>query len=152
MILLRRFLPVLAALVYIVSPLDPIPDVLAGIGWIDDLIVLGMLLWYLSVLRQGGPAWGSGRGRPRSGRVEGDGGAGQGADSSDPYVILGVDRGATAKEIRAAYRRTAAQYHPDKVAHLGRELQDVAHRKMLEIQRAYEVLTGVTRRSRRSNG
>ncbi|MFQ5839980.1 MAG: DUF1232 domain-containing protein, partial [Candidatus Methylomirabilales bacterium] len=48
MILLRRFLPVLAALVYIVSPLDPIPDVLAGIGWIDDLIVLGMLVWYLS--------------------------------------------------------------------------------------------------------
>jgi DnaJ-domain-containing protein 1 len=32
------------------------------------------------------------------------------------------------------------EYHPDKVSHLGEELQEVAHRKTLEIQRAYERL------------
>jgi len=29
-----------------------------------------------------------------------------------------------------------AEYHPDKVAHLGKELQELAHQKVLEIQRA----------------
>jgi DnaJ like chaperone protein len=32
------------------------------------------------------------------------------------------------------------EYHPDKVAHLGEELQKVAHRKAVEIQQAYEQL------------
>jgi DnaJ like chaperone protein len=30
------------------------------------------------------------------------------------------------------------QYHPDRVAHLGEDLQRLAHEKTLEIQRAYE--------------
>jgi DnaJ like chaperone protein len=33
------------------------------------------------------------------------------------------------------------EYHPDKVAHLGEELQELAHRKVLEIQKAYQQLT-----------
>jgi DnaJ-domain-containing protein 1 len=33
------------------------------------------------------------------------------------------------------------EYHPDKVTHLGKELQELAHRKVLEIQRAYQQLT-----------
>ena len=32
------------------------------------------------------------------------------------------------------------EYHPDKVAHLGEELQELAHRKALEIQQAYRQL------------
>jgi DnaJ-domain-containing protein 1 len=32
------------------------------------------------------------------------------------------------------------EYHPDKVAHLGEELQKVAHRMAVEIQQAYEQL------------
>ena len=33
-----------------------------------------------------------------------------------------------------------SEYHPDKVAHLGEELQELAHRKALEIQEAYRQL------------
>lgn len=33
--------------------------------------------------------------------------------SGDPFEILGVERGADVREIRAAYRRLAKQYHPD---------------------------------------
>jgi len=33
---------------------------------------------------------------------------------SSPYSILGVDRDATSKNIKKAYRRLASQYHPDK--------------------------------------
>ncbi len=32
------------------------------------------------------------------------------------------------------------EYHPDKVAHLGEELQELAHKKSLDIQRAYQQL------------
>jgi DnaJ like chaperone protein len=32
------------------------------------------------------------------------------------------------------------EYHPDKVAHLGEELQKLAHEKSQEIQRAYQQL------------
>jgi hypothetical protein len=33
-------------------------------------------------------------------------------------------------------------YHPDRVADLGHELQELAHRKALDIQRAYAELGG----------
>ena len=38
-----KALPLLAA-VYIISPFDPVPDFLLGLGQIDDIIVTGMLL------------------------------------------------------------------------------------------------------------
>jgi DnaJ-class molecular chaperone len=60
--------------------------------------------------------------------------------SFDPYQILGIDSSASGEEIQAAYRTRMHEYHPDKVAHLGEELQKVAHRKAVEIQQAYEQL------------
>lgn len=44
-------------------------------------------------------------------------------------------------EIRAAYRREMTNYHPDKVAHLGNDLQELAKNKTQEINQAYEQLT-----------
>ncbi len=41
---------------------------------------------------------------------------------------------------RSPIRRPMAEYHPDKIAHLGKELQELAHQKVLEIQRAYQQL------------
>jgi restriction system protein len=60
----------------------------------------------------------------------------------DPYAILGVSRTASPEDIRAAYRREMANYHPDKVAHLGRDLQELANAKAQAINRAYQELTG----------
>lgn len=34
--------------------------------------------------------------------------------AEDPFVVLGVSRGATEKEIRAAYRQAAKRAHPDQ--------------------------------------
>jgi len=51
------------------------------------------------------------------------------------YNILNVDRDATNKEIKKAYRRLAAQYHPDKT-----KGDKVSEEKFKEISEAYQVL------------
>ena len=43
----RAAIAALIAAVYTLSPVDAIPDVIVGIGWIDDLIVLGMAGLYI---------------------------------------------------------------------------------------------------------
>lgn len=66
------------------------------------------------------------------------------AGEPDPYTVLGVDRTATAQEIRAAYHALAAQYHPDR--HPGNPLAALAVEKLTEVNRAYEMLTKPARR------
>jgi CspA family cold shock protein len=57
-----------------------------------------------------------------------------------PHEILGVRLGAPLAEVTSAYRRLAILYHPDKVAGLAPEYQEIAERKMKEINAAYEEL------------
>lgn len=54
------------------------------------------------------------------------------------YTVLGVSESASTDDITAAYRSAMNQYHPDKVAHLGVELQAVASKKSQQINTAYE--------------
>jgi molecular chaperone DnaJ len=56
--------------------------------------------------------------------------------SKDLYGVLGVQKGATEKEIKSAYRKLALQWHPDK--HKG---DKKAETKFKEINQAYEVLS-----------
>ena len=56
----------------------------------------------------------------------------------DPYEVLGLIRGASKQEIKAAYHKLMKVYHPDMVAHLGLETQKIAADKALAINRAYE--------------
>jgi curved DNA-binding protein CbpA len=63
----------------------------------------------------------------------------------DPYAVLNVARTAKAEEIRAAYLREAARYHPDQ--HSGNPLEDLASARMAEINRAYELLSDRPRRA-----
>jgi preprotein translocase subunit Sec63 len=58
----------------------------------------------------------------------------------DPYAVLGVPPGASGVEITQAYRERLKEYHPDRVASLGPELRELAHRKTVEIQRAWDAL------------
>ncbi len=57
------------------------------------------------------------------------------------YELLDVARGATAEEIKHAFRREIAKYHPDKVQHLGKEFQDIASVRAAELTQAYKTLT-----------
>ncbi|MEO8214763.1 MAG: J domain-containing protein, partial [Myxococcales bacterium] len=67
------------------------------------------------------------------------------AAASDPYLVLGVPRTATAPEIRAAYLALGARYHPD--LHQGNSLRELATAKMAEINGAYEVLSDPAQRA-----
>jgi hypothetical protein len=57
------------------------------------------------------------------------------------YELLGVAPAAPADEIKRAFRREIAKYHPDKVQHLGAEFQEIAASKAAELTQAYKTLT-----------
>jgi hypothetical protein len=150
MLLLRRIWPILAALLYIVSPIDAVPDFLPVVGWLDDLLVLGVLVWVLIARQRGQSPWDIFQGRvggPWRRRPSGPRPEDLTTDFSrmDPYALLDVSPQASPEEVKAAYKRAVARYHPDKVAHLGQEFQELAHKKLLAIQEAYETLQGKRR-------
>jgi molecular chaperone DnaJ len=58
----------------------------------------------------------------------------------DYYEVLGIDRNATAGQIKAAFRKLAFQYHPD------RNKDNGAEGKFKEVNEAYEVLSNPEKR------
>ncbi len=58
----------------------------------------------------------------------------------DYYRVLGISKGASKDEIRKAYRKLAAKYHPDK--HQGNPLKELAEEKFKEINEAYHAIMG----------
>ena len=59
-------------------------------------------------------------------------------DTTAAYTILEIDPSASDQEIKRAYRKMAAKFHPDKVSHLGKEFQEMAEEKFKAISEAYE--------------
>ncbi|MCQ2977627.1 MAG: molecular chaperone DnaJ [archaeon] len=66
-------------------------------------------------------------------------------EKRDYYEVLGIDKGATDKEIKKAYRKLAKQYHPDVVEE---DKKDEASEKFKEISEAYAVLSDEDKRRR----
>ena len=133
----------LLGLSYVVCPYDLFPDFFVGVGWIDDLIVLGLLWWYLYVYRKRRYGY-EGHNPERAQFSQGAGSSGTAvndtSEQKDPYSVLGLQKGASSKEIKHAYLRLANQYHPDKVLHLGEEFKNLAEIRFKEIQSAYQEL------------
>ena len=60
----------------------------------------------------------------------------------DYYQTLGVDRGASADDLKKAYRKLAMQYHPDR-----NQGDQSAEKRFKEINEAYEILKDDQRRA-----
>lgn len=58
----------------------------------------------------------------------------------DPYKVLGVDKGASAKDIKKTYYQLAKKYHPDVNKEPG------AEQKFQDIQQSYELLSDEEKR------
>ena len=63
------------------------------------------------------------------------------------YEMLDVASTASVDEIKRAFRREIAKYHPDKVQHLGKEFQEIAAIKAAELTQSYKTLTDETLRA-----
>ncbi|MCP4117861.1 MAG: DnaJ domain-containing protein [Desulfobacteraceae bacterium] len=151
----HKFLLILIALAYLASPIDLIPDLFVPfLGWIDDTFLIGLLIYYLRFGRLPNFFYRGAGQRPGRTQQQTGPSAEQSRASANnqtkakasqsrqmpkraPHEILGIDKNASREEIQAAYRSLVKQYHPDRVAHLGKELQELANRKFIEIKDAY---------------
>ena len=61
-------------------------------------------------------------------------------DDQAPFRVLEISPDASDQEIKRAYRKMANKYHPDKVSHLGKEMQSSAEEKFKAVNNAYQQL------------
>ena len=61
--------------------------------------------------------------------------------SKDYYKVLGIQKGATADEIKSAYRSLAKKHHPDVFATKSESEKKAAEQQFKDIQHAYDVLS-----------
>src|SRR5918911_5411379 len=66
---------------------------------------------------------------------------------NDPYAVLGVDRKASADEIKKAYRKLARRHHPDR-----NQGDEAAEERFKEIQAAYDILGDPEKRKQYDRG
>ena len=152
---MRKIVLLILAGLYTLNPYDILPDLMVGWGWLDDLIIWGLLWRYLAsqkkkyanyqrVYQQTRRGFKNENIGNASGQRDWDSGEADfnTEDVWDPYQILEIDRHASASEIKKSYRKLASKYHPDKLEHLGDEFKELAERRFKEIQKAYQELTG----------
>jgi len=151
-------------LIYFLSPIDILPDYLGLPGVVDDILLILFLIYlFRKIMRpdniqnrrfrefiksfftnscSNNSDFGNGRNEQNqtgTGTTDQSTG-GPDLDARDPYTVLGIPPGSSKEEIRRAYHDLSKKYHPDMVNHLGAEFRDLAHKKFIDIRKAYETL------------
>ena len=78
----------------------------------------------------------------KSRKTQGEDGQQSTKDSGRPrswWEILNVQEDASPEQIKSAFRKEIAKYHPDRVEGLGIELRELAELKAKEVNHAYAV-------------
>jgi len=135
-----RYLIPLLILLYVLLPYDLMPDFLAGLGWLDDMALIGLLLRYFYLQRQRRRADGAQSANRTRQQQRSDSPPETERSPADPYEVLGLQPGASMEDVKKAYRQLAGKYHPDKVSHLGDEFQKLAENRFKQIQQAYQTI------------
>ncbi|MGR3177351.1 MAG: DnaJ domain-containing protein [Candidatus Anammoxibacter sp.] len=163
------FLLIVFVSIYFILPYDLIPDFFGLFGRIDDFVLIGWLIWFIrkrlsrpktnyqNFNQQNKPnGFSSGQRQERRSQYNENSNKSrnhqshgcqeetktekENAEDNNPRAILNVSRFATKDQIKKSYKELIKKYHPDKVAYLGDEFQKMAHKKMVNIQKAYETL------------
>jgi DnaJ-domain-containing protein 1 len=119
---------IIILIIYILSPLDAVtPSIL------DDLIASGVLLYMLyknggMKKRRGYAQRGNAKSPPDSLTLE------------EAYRFLGVSPDTPLENVEKAYREKISKSHPDKVSHLGEELQEKASEVTLNLNAAMNII------------
>jgi DnaJ like chaperone protein len=130
--------------------LSPSPEKVArqfaGMATYEERLALLRLVWMIAAADEGieppeeriiaaiGQAMGVGAVDQRAVRIEFV------AQADGHYIILGVRSDASDEEVKAAFRKMAKQYHPDRVAHLGEEYARLAGEKFAQVAAAYDAV------------
>ena len=69
------------------------------------------------------------------------------AEKRDYYEVLGVDKNASADDIKSAYRKAALKWHPDRWVDGTEQEKKTAEEKFKEASEAYTVLSDPQKRS-----
>ena len=146
-----KIILIILAVLYILMPYDILPDFIIGWGWLDDMVILGLLLRYVYFNKKKQEKENFEQARKtfeKNQRKNFSNKNAYGSNSQfdkkrslkDPFKILGIEKDASKEKIKEAYRKMANKYHPDKVVHLGKEFQEIAEKRFKEIQKAYAML------------
>jgi DnaJ-domain-containing protein 1 len=124
---------VIILIIYILSPIDAHPL------FLDDLIASGVLLYllYRNTGMKKRESYSQNYGRAQRGGVKSP------SDSltlEDSYRFLGVSPDTPLEEVKKAYKEKISKSHPDKVSHLGEELQEKASEVTLKLNSAMDMI------------
>lgn len=120
---------ILLGLVYVVIPVDFLPDSMGVVGRIDDICVLGFILvesyrYHAAVHMQKELLKGLGSGK-----------------NWDPRRVLEISANASEKDIQQNFHRLIQQYDPSRMNRFDLKIRRLAAHRVTEIKRAFDELS-----------